>query len=126
MPRATAAACSDAMDAKASRHLWRRVIAQAFLDATYPNPTANRKQGGQGSRPAMVEQRQARAWLTGNSPDFALVCEFAGLNAEMVRGRASDLERQGWPAQDFPYRGETKRDQLARARDSRRTLSEAA
>ncbi len=71
MPRATAAACPEAMDAKATRCLWRRVLAQAFLDATYAKPTADCKNGGYGSSPVESEQRQARAWLTGHVAGWA-------------------------------------------------------
>lgn len=126
MPRAVPAYDRAAIEFDVARHLWRRVIEQAFLDATYAAPAANRKQGGQGSRPALSEQWKARAWLTGHSPDFVLVCEFAGFNADAVRRRACELEGEGWPAQDLPDRGEIKRAQLARARATRLGLSEAA
>ena len=126
MTGSAVAASRGTIDLDTASLLWRRVLEQAFMDATYPRPSASFKEGGQGARPAVTEQRQARAWLTGYSPDFALVCDFAGLDARIVRRRARELRQDGWPVHDFPDRGAAKLAQLARARESRCSNLEAA
>ncbi|MCD6035131.1 MAG: hypothetical protein K0R63_872 [Rickettsiales bacterium] len=56
------------------RALWRAVIAQAVLDAT----SASSKSRDQ------VERGRAKAWLSGTSSDFLVVCALADLNPHYV------------------------------------------
>ena len=68
--------------AEKERVMWRAVIAQAVKDAT------------EGTTTEIVQE--AREWLTIDSWEFRLVCEWAGFEPEDVRDRAKRLEDRGW------------------------------
>jgi len=62
---------------------WRAVIARAWADALTL----------QDSR----ERAEARAWLTGFSSDFRIVCHLADIDPESLRERAQSVARENWP-----------------------------
>ncbi len=68
--------------------LWRVVIHRAIVDAF-----ALPGRGGSTVR----ETIEAQDWLTGGGKDFALVCELAGTDAEMINTWALEMGREGWP-----------------------------
>jgi len=60
------------------QRLWRRVVAQAFLDAE-----------SQGRTPRnLVDKQRARRWLLEPSDDFVTVCMLAGFDPQYVRQHA--------------------------------------
>ena len=71
-----------------SARLWRAVLHRAILDAF-----ALPGRGGSTVR----ETIEAQEWLTGGGKDFALVCELAGIDAEMINARAKGWDREEWP-----------------------------
>lgn len=96
--------------------LWRAVILQAVYDAR----SNNRKVWDRHNK------ELCRVWLTGNSTDFEMVCDYAGYNPEYIRAHVKkaldkdDLWRkpvgQGW---------RTKAHQAALERIRERQLQEA-
>ena len=71
-----------------SARLWRVVLWRAILDAF-----ALPGRGGSTVR----ETIEAQDWLTGGGKDFALVCELAGIDAEMINAWALEMGREEWP-----------------------------
>lgn len=80
-------------------HLFRAVIVQAMSDATMTLPTLPARTTKQDSHRVenQREQRDARAFLTGNSSHFRMICEFAMLDPAAIRDTALKMERAGWP-----------------------------
>lgn len=50
------------------------------------------------------ETRTARHWLTSNSEDFRMVCEYADFNPDVVRKWALKAEKDNWPPIDIGLR----------------------
>ena len=71
--------------------LWRAVINQAFLDATYGmhNARTNHNKPRRPSSSLRTYARAARDWLLGKSNDFRMACDLAGLHPGAVRRSAS-------------------------------------
>ena len=63
----------------AERNLWRNVLIAALEDAIKPNPNKNF---------GCVSIDLARSYFTDYNRDFALVCQYAGLDHEYVRMKA--------------------------------------
>jgi len=59
------------------QRLWQKVILQAVMDAESNIATSQARAG----------KLHARAWLTGSSPDFTMVCELAGFDPQDIRAR---------------------------------------
>jgi hypothetical protein len=78
--------------ASADRALWRAVIAQAMDDAT----GAQYAEHNDFARDCNFEKPIAREWLTDDSDDFRLVCDFADVGADQVRIRALNFAKMGW------------------------------
>ena len=55
--------------------LWKAVITQALMDAASKSQKAEAKRS----------KREALEWLTGDSSDFEVVCDHAGLDPSYVR-----------------------------------------
>ena len=71
------------------------VIAQAVKDATAKCVAVVPRMGARVlATPA--ERDTARAWLTGDSPDFHLICLKAGLDAGTVSAFANRLKQKDW------------------------------
>lgn len=60
------------------RALFQAIIIRAIMDLKGDNPLC-------GPAAGKAVQRQAAAWLGGNSRDFQMICTFAGLNPDAVR-----------------------------------------
>jgi hypothetical protein len=75
------------------RRLFSAVICQAFADATQHIHRNSRLSNPSRS---LKDQADARKWLTGNSRDFRIVCEIAGVDAERVRAKALTLQAVRW------------------------------
>ena len=73
--------------------LWCEVIRQAALDASYRefNPQPGVKKSWFVTE-SLKNRREARKWLTEDSPDFREVCSMAGLDA---RNLTQALKRFG-------------------------------
>lgn len=72
--------------------LWRVVLWRAILDAF-----ALPGRGGSTVR----ETIEAQNWLTGGGNDLAFVCEFVGIDADMINTWAKEMSRDGWPRHRF-------------------------
>lgn len=66
--------------------LWRAVITQALMDAA----SNSRKSD------AMRSRKDALSWLLGNTPDFEVVCDNAGLDPDYVRTKARAALMRGF------------------------------
>lgn len=75
--------------------LFRAVIAQAIADATIEIPV-----NGSSYHWVVVERHRiyARRWLTRNSEDFRLVCEYGALEPDAVLEACIKLRQQDWPS----------------------------
>ena len=69
--------------------LWQHVLIRVFLDAA--GSMAGRSQWSEDGR---MMRTQARAWLTSNSADFFLVCDFAGVEPAAVHAAGERLTRE--------------------------------
>ena len=72
--------------------LWRAVISQAMDDATGAEQSKKSDTGLLANR----EKPIARRWLTDNSKDFKLVCDYADVSADQVRAQAKSFADRGW------------------------------
>jgi len=89
----------------ACRSLWKAVINQMFEDATriltrpteerYPNPSSF-KSAKDVYRLQDREQAEARRWLLSSSPDFNLVCVFAGHEPDYIRRAVAICIENDW------------------------------
>ena len=81
------------MSESPERDMWRAVVSQAVLDASW-------RQTGKHENPddSRLHRDQARAWLLGNSKDFRHVCSLADLDPDAVRESAMRKDAAGWPA----------------------------
>jgi hypothetical protein len=76
--------------------LWRAVVTQAVLDASWEQGNSKGDQTGDGFTAARRDE--ARAWLLGDSRDFRQVCFMAGFDPDAVRESAQRKDQTGWPA----------------------------
>jgi len=60
------------------RAMWIAVITQALMDALGKSKTPE----------SLYFKEEARHWLTGNSANFIMVCEMAGMHPDDIRRRA--------------------------------------
>jgi len=60
------------------RAMWIAVITQALMDALSKSKTPE----------ALYFKEEAQHWLTGNSANFIMVCEMAGMHPDDIRRRA--------------------------------------
>ncbi len=65
--------------------LWQTVVLVAVTDAVTP-VLAQAHQGSNASTSA-IDQRHARAWITGNGDDYRATCTLAGIDPDMLRDR---------------------------------------
>ena len=72
--------------------LWRAVIALAMDDATGAEQSKRSDTGLLANR----EKPKARRWLTDNSKDFRLVCDYADVSADQVMAQAKTFASLGW------------------------------
>lgn len=86
-------------------HLWRAVIAQAFVDAATCWAMPDIKSPYPYTTMRAEAMRDAREWLTSHSADFQTVCTWAGLDVGSTIEKARQLESKGWP-----YRGPRPRN----------------
>lgn len=81
--------------------MWRRVIIQAFIDASYQDPNPREIIQWSSRNRRRFESRiicaRARQWLWGDTADFYEVCWMAGIDPDFVKRRARYFERNGWP-----------------------------
>lgn len=75
------------------RAMWRAVISQAVIDASWTR--TGKHENPDDSR---LNRDQARAWLLGNSRDFRHVCYLADLDPDAVRDSALRKDEAGWPS----------------------------
>lgn len=67
------------------RNLWSAVITQAIVEAMHPAPKPeNVKRNSNGTTVGV--QQEARAWF-GSDPDYQLVCDFAGIDPDVLQAR---------------------------------------
>lgn len=66
--------------------MWRAVITQALMDAA----SNSRKSEARRSREAALQ------WLLGDTVDFSIVCDHAGLDPDYVRTRARQALARGF------------------------------
>ena len=74
------------------QRLWRAVVDKALLDATDYNPTEKPTSGGT----SVFEQTNARNWLSSDSRNFRIVCEYADYEPKWVREQAKTLRANNW------------------------------
>jgi hypothetical protein len=72
--------------------LWRVVVQRAILDA-FAAP-------GKGGA-TVSDTVEAQQWLAGGRRDLRLVCDFAGIDADMIHSWAIEMARDGWPRHRF-------------------------
>ena len=58
------------------QRLFQSVVLTAVMDATNESET---------SRDALMNKRDADAWLRGNRKDYRLICSMAGMDPDFVR-----------------------------------------
>jgi hypothetical protein len=93
----------------AERELWRTVLLQQFIDATWQPGKATVIEIEPGHRirfsgaatgslggNAAATRDEARAWLQRDGLDFALVCRMAGFDAGYVRRKVAELVARNW------------------------------
>ncbi len=66
--------------------LWRAVITQALMDAASNSKKSDAKR----------TRNDALAWLLGNTEDFEIVCDNAGLDPDYVRTQARAALHRGF------------------------------
>lgn len=104
-------------DTNGEQRVWQAVILQALMDAS-----ANGKRAE-----IQKAKREARLWLQGDSADFQLVCENAGLHPEYVRQIAEHVRKNDYQwrtppgqAADYEKRGGKNRYQKERKWEQQR------
>ena len=81
------------MDKTPERDLWRAVVSQAVMDASWKQTGKHENVGD-----SRINRDRARAWLLGNSADFREVCSLADFDPDAVRESAQRKDEAGWPS----------------------------